>query len=76
MTGGIDLLDGSRPISRPVTSVIAIVDPLASRPPTTSPDSAPMPYATFAFATVRNGLLRVMCALRGREQRVEQTSRP
>lgn len=30
ITGGIDLLDGSRPISRPVTSVIAIVDPFAS----------------------------------------------
>lgn len=30
ITGGIDLLDGSRPISRPVTSVIAIVDPFVS----------------------------------------------
>lgn len=59
ITGGIDLLDGSRPISRPVTSVIAIIDPLASA---AGVDDlvAPLLRATFAFATVRNALLRVM----------------
>lgn len=56
ITGGIDLLDESRPISRPVTSVIArIVDLSRSR----AGDDSDEPRATFAFATVRRSRPRV-----------------
>lgn len=74
ITGGIDLLDGSRPISRPVTSVIAIIDPLASA---AGVDDLVAPFLARDICICHGTECPAACnAPYVDEQRVEQTCPP